>query len=60
MEHVTKNFCIISFLDFYQNVYNRSTIRESILAKNVVIRSSAKLTLRHLLLRMDRDGNLII
>ena len=60
MEHVTKNFCIISFLDFYQNVYNRSATRKSILARSVVIRSSAKLALRHLLLRMDMDGNLMI
>ena len=40
-----KIFCKITFLDSYKNVFDKSTIRENVLTKNVVIRSSAKLTI---------------
>ena len=46
MQYVTKNTCIITFLDSYKNVSDRSVARENIFAKNVVIRSSVKLALR--------------
>ena len=41
MRHVTKNFCRITFLDSYKNVYDKSAANENVLAKNIITRSSA-------------------
>ena len=44
MRHVTKNFCKITFLDSYENVYDRSAANDNVLAKYIVTRSSAIMT----------------
>ena len=43
MQHITKNFCRITFSNSYKNFFYINAIKESVLGKNVVTKSNIKL-----------------